>query len=261
MENKYNTGFALSGGFIRGFAHLGVIQALYERGIRPDIISGVSAGALAGVFTADGYEPHEVLQCFSKLNFLDFTRPAWNRGGLMKLDLLMDFLRKYIRAKRIEDLEIPLIVTATDLTAGRSVHFTEGSIPERIAASCCLPPLFTPVAVDGVDYVDGGVLMNLPVATIRDACENVVAVNVSPLRNSGYKKNVISVTLRAFHFATRANTMWARRNADLLIEPDNLYEYGHTELNKAEEIFRLGYEAANAILDTKPEPLAAGNVR
>ncbi len=250
MEKKYNTGFALSGGFIRGFAHLGAIQALYEHDIRPDIIAGVSAGALAGVFTADGYEPHEVLECFSKLNMLDFTRPTWNKGGLMKLDLLIDFLRKYIRAERLEDLKIPLVVTATDLDNASLVHFRTGSIAERVAASCCLPPLFIPINIDGVDYVDGGVFMNLPVATIREECERVVAVNVSPVRQPVYKKNVISVGLRAFHLATVSNTLQDCRDADLLIEPHNLYEYGHTELNRAEEIFQKGYEAANEALDS-----------
>ncbi len=249
MGKSYTTGFALSGGFIRGFAHLGAIQALYEHGIRPDIISGVSAGALAGAFMADGYTPHEALQCFSNLNFLDFTRPAWSRGGLMKLDLLIDFLRKYIRAERIEDLKIPLVVTATDLDNAKAVHFRTGSIAERVAASCCVPPLFTPITIDGVDYVDGGVFMNLPVATIKDVCERIIAVNVSPLRQPQYKKNVISVGMRAFHLAAVANSAWGCRNADLLIEPQNLYEYGNTELNKAEEIFRRGYEAATEILN------------
>ncbi len=249
MERKYNTGFALSGGFIRGFAHLGVIQALREHDIRPDIISGVSAGALAGAFIADGYEPHEVLECFSNLNFLAFTRPAWNKGGLMKLDLLIDFLHKYIRAERIEDLKTPLVVTATDLDNAQLVHFRTGSIAERVAASCCLPPLFTPITIDGVDYVDGGVFMNLPVSTIRDECKYVVAVNVSPVRQPEYKKNVISVALRTFHLSTLANSLQDCRNADLLIEPQNLYEYGNTELNKAEEIFQKGYEAANEALN------------
>ena len=61
-HRKFQIGYALSGGFIKGFAHLGVMQALLEHDIRPDIISGVSAGALAGVFYADGNEPHKVLQ-------------------------------------------------------------------------------------------------------------------------------------------------------------------------------------------------------
>lgn len=250
MDKTYKTGFALSGGFIRGFAHLGVVQALAERGITPDIIAGVSAGALAGVFIADGYEPVEALRCFAHLNFRDLTAPSWNRsGGLMKLDPLVEFLNKYIGAKNFEELKIPLTVTATDFLHGKSVTFTEGSIADKVAASCCLPPLFAPIDIGGVDYVDGGMFMNLPVLPIRDLCERVVAINVSPIRSASYKRNVVSVSIRAFHFANVSNSIWARRNADILIEPDNIYEYGNTELHRAEEIFERGYEAAVRQLD------------
>ena len=73
-SHKYQIGYALSGGFIKGFAHLGVMQALLEHDIKPDIISGVSAGALAGVFYADGNEPHKVLDYFSGHKFQDLTK-------------------------------------------------------------------------------------------------------------------------------------------------------------------------------------------
>ena len=73
-NRKYQIGYALSGGFIKGFAHLGVMQALLEHDIKPDIISGVSAGALAGVFYADGNEPHKVLDYFSGHKFQDLTK-------------------------------------------------------------------------------------------------------------------------------------------------------------------------------------------
>lgn len=63
-EFKYNIGYALSGGFIKGFAHLGIMQALHEHGIRPEILSGVSAGALAAVFYADGKEPYHIVELF-----------------------------------------------------------------------------------------------------------------------------------------------------------------------------------------------------
>lgn len=169
----------------------------------------------------------------------------------MKLDLLVDFLKKHIKAKNIEDLKMPLVVTATDFHHGKSVHFRTGSLAERVAASCCLPPLFSAIEIDGIDYVDGGVFMNLPVAPIREICDRIIAVNVSPMRNVEFKKNVISVSLRAFHFMSNSNSLWARRNADLLIEPENLYEYGNTELNKAEEIFQRGYEAATEQLNDK----------
>ena len=220
FTNKYPIGYALSGGFIKGFAHLGVMQSLLEHDIKPNILSGVSAGALAGVFYADGNEPHKVLDYFSGHKFQDLTK-----------------------------LQIPLIITATDLDHGRVVHFHKGNIAERVAASCCMPVLFSPVKIEGTHYVDGGVFMNLPVSTIRRVCSKVVAVNVSPLLAHKYKMNIVSIAMRSYHFMFRANTFPEREKADLLIEPYNLEGYSNTELEKAEEIFMQGYNAANTLLD------------
>ena len=179
FTNKYPIGYALSGGFIKGFAHLGVMQSLLEHDIKPNILSGVSAGALAGVFYADGNEPHKVLDYFSGHKFQDLTKLVIPKVGLFELGEFIDFLKTNLKAKTMEELQIPLIITATDLDHGRVVHFHKGNIAERVAASCCMPVLFSPVKIEGTHYVDGGVFMNLPVSTIRRVCSKVVAVNIS----------------------------------------------------------------------------------
>ena len=181
-HRKFQIGYALSGGFIKGFAHLGVMQALLEHDIRPDIISGVSAGALAGVFYADGNEPHKVLDYFSGHKFQDLTKMVIPKVGLFELGEFIDFLKSNLKAQKLEELQIPLIITATDLDHGRSMHFRKGSIAERVAASCCMPVMFTPVRINGTHYVDGGLLMNLPVSTLRKECEKVVCHQCQPFR-------------------------------------------------------------------------------
>lgn len=247
-KRKYPIGFALSGGFIKGFAHLGVMQALLEHDIKPAIISGVSAGALAGVFYADGNEPHQVLQFFAGHKFQDLTRLVIPKKGLFDLCEFIDFLHSNLKAKKLEELQIPLIITATDLDHGRMVHFHRGAIAERVAASCCMPVMFAPVNIDGINYVDGGLMMNLPVSTLRRVCNKVVAVNVSPIMAEDYKMNIVSIAMRSFHFMFRSNTFPERAKCDLLIEPYNLYGYSNTELEKAEEIFERGYNTANEVL-------------
>lgn len=249
-EKRYKIGYALSGGFIKGFAHLGVMQALLEHDIRPDIISGVSAGALAGVFYADGNEPHQVVEYFIKHKFTDLTSFAASTAGLFKLDDFMDFLNSNLKSKRIEDLKLPLIVTVTDLDHGKCIQFRKGKIAEIIAASCCMPVMFAPVVINGIHYVDGGVFKNLPVSTIRQACEKIIAINVSPIEATNYKKNVVNIAMRSYHFMFRANTFPDRENCDLLIEPYGLKGYSNRELEKAEEIFEQGYKVGNEILDT-----------
>lgn len=247
INRKYQIGYALSGGFIKGFAHLGVMQALLEHDIKPDIISGVSAGALAGVFYADGNEPHRVLDYFSGHKFQDLTKLVIPKKGLFELSEFIEFLQTNLKAKNLEELQIPMIITATDLDHGRMVHFHRGSIAERVAASCCMPIMFAPVKIEETHYVDGGLMMNLPVSTIRRICDKVVAINVSPIMAKEYKMNIVGIAMRSFHFMFRANTFPEREKCDLLIEPYNLYGYGNTELEKAEEIFEQGYKTANEV--------------
>ena len=110
MENKneiskpYNVGYALSGDFIKGFAHLGVIQALLENDIKPQIISGVSAGALAGAFYADGNEPYKVLDFFRGHKFQDLTKLVIPTLGFFELSDLIDFIASNLKTKKLEEI-------------------------------------------------------------------------------------------------------------------------------------------------------------
>jgi len=249
QTNKpHRIGYALSGGFIKGFAHLGVIQALLEYDIKPDIISGVSAGSLVGALYADGNEPHQVVEFFNGQKFMDLTSWALNTSGFFKLDEFKAFLDAHLKTKRLEDLKIPLVITATDLDHGKSVTFRKGDIVELVAASCCMPIMFTPVQINGVNYVDGGVFKNLPVSTIRKECEKIVAVNVSPIIAEKYKLNILNIAMRSYHFMFRANAFPDRESADLLIEPYGLKGYSNRELVKAEKIFDQGYKVGKEVL-------------
>ena len=248
MKN-YPIGIALSGGFIKGFAHFGMMQALIEHDIHPDILSGTSAGSLAGVFLADGREPYEAVNLFDNQSFSDFTSFSLNKGGLLDLNNFMDFLRANLRARRIEQLKTPMIITATDLDHGVSVHFKEGEIAERVAASCCMPVLFTPIVINGIHYVDGGVLMNLPVSTLRNQCQQVIALSVSRLIADEYTPNMASIAMRSYNFIYQANSLPQKQIADIVIEPCGLEKYNNTQLEKADEIFKIGYDEANKVLD------------
>ena len=241
---KYKTGFVLSGGFIKGFAHLGAMQALLEHDIRPQIISSTSAGSLVGVLYADGNEPYQVLEFFDGLKFTDLTKPVLPTTGFFELKELEDFLKSHLKRKRIELLPVPMVIIATDLDHGKSVHFRQGDIAQCVAASCCLPVLFSPITIDDTHYVDGGVLMNLPVSPIREECERIYAINVSPMLTSDYKLNIISIAERSYQFIFRSNTVAERQMADVLIEPVNLSGYSNMDLERAKEIFMIGYDTA-----------------
>lgn len=249
-HKQYAIGFALSGGFIKGFAHLGAMQALDEHGIRPDIISGVSAGAIAGAFIADGREPYEVVDIFMRYKFNNLATWARSTAGLFKLNDFIDFLRKNLRAEKVEDLSIPMLIEATDFDHGRQVFFRRGRLAERIAASCCMPIVFSPVRIGNTYYVDGGVLNNMPASPIRNSCEKIIGINVSPVPKDRLQKmNVVNIALRTYTLMFHSNTFEEARLCDLLLEPEGLDRYHNRDLEYAGEIFRKGYEHAGKRLD------------
>ncbi len=100
-DKQYKTGLVLSGGGARGFAHLGVIEALNEAGIFPDVISGTSAGAIIGVLYADGHSPQEILKIMNGGSRLDFMRPALPREGLLQISGILKILKSSLHAKNV----------------------------------------------------------------------------------------------------------------------------------------------------------------
>lgn len=248
-QNKnFRIGIALSGGGIKGLCHAGVLKALEEVSIKPDILSGVSAGSVIGALYADGHSPDEIAAIFENISFRQMTRLQIPNGGFFSIESFRQFLAKNLRAKTFEELSIPLRVVATDLDRGKSVTFSSGNLLDPIIASCSVPILFMPQQIDGKNYVDGGVLKNFPVSTLRKDCEKVIGINASPMVAKDYKINVPSVAMRVFHFMFKANTIQDKELCDLLIEPKGMADYETFDVDKCLEIYQLGYRSAKTIL-------------
>ncbi len=243
-REKYGLGLALSGGGAKGFAHLGVFKAMEECGLKPGLIAGTSVGALMGALYADGYTADEIKLLFTGREFTEFARLQIPTSGLFDSGRFRLFLERHLRAKRIEDLRTPLVILATDLDHGESVAFRKGPIVEAVTASCSIPILFSPVVIDGVHYVDGGLFRNFPVTTIRQECERVIGVNVSPLVPQKYKQTLIHIAERSYHYLFRANTLKDRELCDVLIETEEVGQYKTFDLVNVDVIVRIGYVAA-----------------
>ena len=250
-SKPYKVGLALSGGGVKGLCHAGVLKALGELGIKPDIISGVSAGSLVGALYSDGYTPDEIAALFEEISFRNMTKIRIPNGGFFKTDIFQNFLSQKLRAKTFEELSIPLRVVATDLDKGRSVTFKSGQLIDPIVASCSFPVLFSPKIINGVHYVDGGVLKNFPVSTIRDDCDKVIGINASPLVADEYKQSILNVALRSYNFMFKSNILYDKSLCDLLIEPVDMGNYETFNVDKGREIFELGYKSARQIFATK----------
>lgn len=243
-HTTYKLGLALSGGGAKGFAHIGVFKLLEECGLMPDVIVGTSAGALMGALFADGYSAAEIKELFSGREFSEFAQLQLPKSGLFDSKRFRHFLRRHLRAKTFEDLKIPLIVIATDLDNGVSHEFRSGPIVEAVTASCSIPIIFSPVVINGVHYVDGGLFHNFPVSIIRESCERVIGVNVSPLVPQKYKQTIFHIAERSYHYMFRANTMEDREMCDVLIEAEEFGLYKTFDLENVDLISQIGYSAA-----------------
>lgn len=248
-QRPHKVGLALSGGGAKGFAHLGVFRLLEECGLKPDIISGTSAGALAGCLFADGYTSDEIKLLFKGREFSEFAKMQIPKAGLFDISRMSHFLRRHLHVKNIEDLKIPLVIVATDLDHGVSHEFRSGPIVEAVTASCSVPIIFSPVEINGIHYVDGGLFRNFPVSNIREECDKVVGVNVSPLIPQKYKQTLFYIAERSYHYMFRANTTEDRLLCDVLVEVDEVGSFKMFDLDNVDKIAQIGYEAAIQAFD------------
>ncbi len=210
-EEKYKVGLVLSGGGARGFAHLGVIQALNEADIFPDIVTGTSAGALAGALYCDGHSPREILSIMKLQSKLDYMRPIVPRDGILQISGVVKLLESHLKAKTFDELKLPLIVCATDLNNGKSVYISKGELITAIIASSSIPVLFKPVVINKIYYVDGGVLDNLPVKPILNKCSMLIGSFVNPV---GYEESIsglITIAMRVFMLDQTKEVLEKRR--------------------------------------------------
>lgn len=244
-ENKYKLGVALSGGGARGFAHVGALMAIEEAGLKPDIIAGVSAGSVIAVLYAAGVPFDEMTKIFEKKGFTDFASMSMGDGGLMRIDkfkkCIMQTINKFGTYKTFEDLKIPTYVGVTDLDHGCEAEFHSGPIGERMVASCSIPIIFKPIKIEGVNYVDGGVVRNHPAWIIRDKCETLIGVNVSPMRTPGKATSMIDVAMRTYNLMAKANQGADMALCDISVQTPELSSYKVFDLTNIKAVVTSGY--------------------
>lgn len=248
-KKKYKLGVVLSGGGTRGFGHLGVLKAIEEAGLKPDIISGVSAGSIVGAMYADGQSPDKILKALTSqklLKYLDFSIP---KTGLVKMTGFERTLKKNLNAQKFEELQIPLKVFAVNMNTAEYKCFDSGLILPAIKASSSIPVLFPPVEIDKELYCDGGVINNFPVEALTDQCQRIIGVSVNPLGKRRDLDNLKKIAERTFQLTIRSHTLERKHQCDIFIEPEGIDDFGLLELSKGQQVFDLGYETAKKVFD------------
>jgi NTE family protein len=180
---KMNITLALSGGGVKGFAHIGALRVLEREGFQIRALAGTSAGGLIGALYAAGYSPD---QMEARLRDIDqgslFSRMHGDGPALFGFGGVTGILNELLGEHRFEDARIPLAVTATDLTSGMPIVIKQGRLVEAVLATSAVPGVFPAREFGDHLLVDGGVLNPVPVAEARALYPNalVVAVVLSP---------------------------------------------------------------------------------
>lgn len=245
----------LSGGGVRGIAHIGAIQALEENGIVPDVVSGSSAGAVVGALYCNGYTPKEMIDFFKLTPIFNLNKFAFSKPGFIDTDKFYHDFHKYFSHDNFSELKKKLFVTSVDICTGDLRVFKSGQLIKPLLASSAFPGLFSPVNIDGDLYADGGILDNFPTNPVVDICDHLIGVYASPMNKIEpdklrYSINVLERAIR-INYSRRSRAKF--KHCKLLINPMELVNYGLLDVGKIEEIYQIGYNCARAVLQEKDD--------
>lgn len=248
-------GLALGGGGSRGVCHLGVLKALEEEGIKPDVICGCSMGAVVGACYAKGMSVDKMMNAVLKLKaikLVDLNAAPISKLALLRGNKMQKLLLSHIGNITFDELNIKFSCIASDIYSGKVVTFKEGSVSDAVRASSSIPLVFPPVKIGGHLLVDGGVLCRVPTVQTKEmGADVVIAVDalVNTKESVSDVKNVFSLIMRIFdvmdnHGSEMKKKIVGQEN-EVWIEPEmkGLNQY---EVKNFQQAFEDGYQTAKA---------------
>ena len=243
-DHSRKIGLALGGGAVLGAAHIGVLKALEESEIEIDSITGTSIGAFVATLFAFGITAREIEVIVTELGWLDISKFALSKYGLLSNAKLGEAVRSIIGDVTFADANISLAVIATNIATGKRVVLDQGDVAEATMASTCLPAVFAPVEIDGQMLVDGGLVENVPLSPLRTMRANyIIGVDLNAKRKYEKPGDMIDVLMNALDIAIDNSTRLQTKNVDLLITPE-VFHFSRTDRDNIERLVKVGYKAA-----------------
>ncbi len=233
-------GLALSGGGMKGFAHIGALKELLKIGYEPDIISGTSAGSIVGALYSRGLTPDEIFNLKNRLNFMKLIKFGNLLDGLSSIKSFEKSLNPYLGGVYFKELKKKLIITATNLITGETRFISEGLVIEAVKASSCVPGIFNPVKINNKQYIDGGYSTPTPVRILKERkADKIISITLEHLKPDVKRLNTIKIMSRSIAILRRNLVIKEEEEADLAIRIPT-YDYSTFNPNQANKLFELG---------------------
>ena len=254
MSSTEKIGITLSGGGARGFFHCGLLYALKQGGIEPSVISGTSAGAISASLFAAGLDLKDVIDNFpSRMNLRFYNPMALFRSKWSPHGLLREFLEKYLKDYRFEDLDIPLYFNVVDVKDGELCCLSSGSVIDAVLAASSVPGVLASPEINGTHYLDGGLAKNLPAYLIRDKCDFLIGVNLIPFRKlSDSKMKRTRLMYRAIEVVHLHNNLDQETLCDIIVAPYALNRFPTYDFSRKDDLFKLGLAEGEKLLENLP---------
>ncbi len=248
MKKQTKIGLSLSGGGARAIAHIGVIQALREEKIHINHIVATGSGAIIGVLYAAGLSTEKMLAFVKEENLFKNFQASIPFKGIQYLDSLKKILEQYTVSTSIEQLQIPVSIAVINLKSGELEFLDKGDLSEVLMAACSIPLLFQAVPISQQDYVDGGMLDNMPIKPLQEVCDIILGVNIAPKStiSVGNIDSLYATALRLFDITISENAAKNKAVCDFVIEPKEVLNYSLIKIEAIAELYEIGYNQAKA---------------
>ena len=248
MTEPKEFGIVLSGGGVKGFAHVGLLVAMEEEGLNPSTIAGASAGALIGALYATGIPAKNILAKFDQVNLFNPLIISVRKPGLLNLKKFRSYFEAEFPEDNFSNLQRKLIITTTNMETGNAVYHKEGKLIDKILASCAVPGVFSPISIDGELHMDGGIADNYPLDALMNSGLPTIGQFVCYVGDRTTKQ--LSNSVRLFTRSSQLMLWYMSKpkfaKTDLFICPKELDEIAFFDVRKIRDAYEIGYRAAKA---------------
>ena len=250
-NNKIDFALVLSGGGVKGFAHIGLLKALEEKNLSPTMVSGTSFGAIVGAYHCAGYSADDIYLKLKKAKFIDPFSFTIRKAGLINIEKLTSFYAQDFPENSFSALKKKLFITSSVMNKNKLVIHHEGELIKKVLASSCFPGVYAPVMIDGELHMDGGITCNFPSEPFIDSDLPTLGSYVCFVgdRTASEINTTIRLLVRSSQIMLWHMSEPKFNQMDYLFCPEDLSKVGFFDARKIEEAYQIGYEKAKEEID------------